>query len=76
MDIYPDVEMFEAREPETVQSRNEALQVFRQLLYITHDTEGDRRLQAALDELLVETPHGLTLQGAAPNRQALISWKQ
>lgn len=74
MNISPDVEMFEAPGPETVQSHDEALQVLRHLLYVKPATAQDQVLQAAMDELLVDTPHGLTLRGARPGSQALISW--
>ena len=74
MDIYPDLEMFEETSPEAVESREAAVELLRQFLYVKPDTEKDRRLQAALGELLVETPDGFTVRESRPRRQALIGW--
>ena len=76
MDIYPDVQMFEGTRPTTVQTREQGLQLLRHLLYVKPETEQDRSLHAAMDDLIVETPGGLTIKGVAPGRQALMSWKQ
>ena len=74
MDIYPDVQMFEGTRPRTVQTREQGLRLLRRLLFVEPDTAQDRSLQDAMEELMVETPAGLTIKGAAPGRQALISW--
>ena len=68
MDIYPDLEMFEETSPAAV------VELLRQFLYVKPDTEKDRRLQAAVGELLVETPDGFTVRESRPRRQALIGW--
>ncbi len=75
LEIYPDVEMFEPTAGETVPNRETALQYLRQMLYVQPDTEKDQRLQALMDDLVVQTPDGLTIQGARPKRQVLISWR-
>ena len=69
MDIYPDLEMFEEEA-----SLKAAVELLRQFLYVKPDTEKDRRLQAAVGELLVETPDGFTVRGSRRRRQALIGW--
>ena len=74
MDIYPDLEMFEPTGPETAPSGVAALEMLRQMLYVKPDTENDRRLQKATEELTVETPEGLTTRDSRPGRQALLSW--
>ena len=74
MNVYPNLEMFEAISAETVENRKAALQFLRQLLYVRPDTERDQLLQAAMGELTVETPEGFYIRGARPRRQALISW--
>jgi hypothetical protein len=42
---------------------------------VTPATELDQRLQAAMRDLLVETPAGFGVRGGAPRRQALLSWQ-
>ena len=74
MDIYPDLEMFEPAEPDTAPSGGAAIEMLRQMLYVKPDTENDRRLQKATEELTVETDGGLTAGDSPPRRQALISW--
>ena len=75
MEIYPDLEMFQVSDPQTFESREAAIEQLRQRLYVTPDTEEDRGLHTAADELLVETPDGLAIRGACPRRQGLISWR-
>ena len=75
MDIYPDVEMVT---PETViveSDRGAALEQLRRRLAVQEGTEQDDRLRTAADELLVETPNGVTVRGVAPRRQAIITWR-
>ena len=74
MDIYPDVDMSEPGAPETVADRGRGLRVLRRLLDAQPETAQNRRLRASLDELLVETPDGVTVRGAAQVRQSFLSW--
>lgn len=74
MDIYPDVEMI-APEPAVVgPDLDTALEQLRHRLSVREGTDEDDRLRAAADELLEETPDGITVQGVAPLRQAIITW--
>ena len=75
MEIYPDIEMFGASEPQVFESREAAIEQLRQRLYITPDTEQDRRLKMAVQDLLEETPDGLVVPGARRRRQGLIAWR-
>ncbi len=74
MDIYPDVEMI-APEPAVVgPDLDTALEQLRHRLSVQEGTPEDDRLRAAADELLEETPDGITVRGVAPLRQAIITW--
>ena len=75
MEIYPDLEMFEATDPEGASTPEAALRLLRQYLYVKPDTTEDERLQAAIRDLAVETPGGLIVRGARPRRRGLLSWK-
>ena len=75
MDIYPDVEMI-APEPAVVgPDRDTAMEQLRLRLSVSEGTEEDDRLCAAADELLEETPDGMTVRGTAPLRQAVVTWR-
>ena len=75
MDIYPDVEMI-SPEPVVVDTdRDAALEQLRRRLAVQEGTAQEERLRAAADELLEETPAGITVRGVAPRRQAIISWR-
>ena len=75
LDIYPDLEMFEPTFRHTAPNRETALQILRQMLYVLKDTEQDQRLEAIIEELVVQTPQGLAIRGAGLRRQGLISWR-
>ena len=72
--IYPDLEMLEKRAPQAFESREAAMEQLRGRLYVSPGSKQERRLLAAADELLVETPEGLTVRGAHDRRQGLVSW--
>lgn len=74
MNIYPDLEMFEPTGPEAVPDTGAALGMARHFVYVWPDTEQDGRLQAAMDDLVVETPGGLAARGSWPRRQGLLGW--
>ena len=75
LDIHPDLEMFEPTSRDAAPNRETALQIIRQFLYVLTDTEEDQRLQAIMDQLVVETPHGFDIKDAGLRRQGLISWR-
>jgi len=75
LEIFPDVTMLD---PETavLDSGSEgALDHLRRRLNVEEGTEADERLRAAADDLLVDTPEGLTVRGTSPRRTAVISWR-
>ena len=75
MDIYPDLAMID---PETVivaPDRELALEHLRRRLSVEEGTAEDKRLLAAADELLEQTPDGITVRGVPPHRQAIITWR-
>ena len=74
MAIYPDLEMLEKRGPQAFESREAAMEQLRGRLYVSPESEQERRLLAVADELLVETPEGLLVSGARERRQGLVSW--
>ena len=75
MDIYPDLEMI-APEPVIVApNREEAFEHMQRRLGVEEGAAEDDRLRAAADELLAETPEGITVRGVAPRRQAVITWR-
>jgi SAM-dependent methyltransferase len=74
MEIYPDQEMFDATSPETIESREAALHLLRQMLYVRPDTEQDRSLQTVMHQYLTQIPQGFGLKRSRLRRQALISW--
>ncbi len=75
MDIYPDVTMLPPETPVMGRNREEITNQLRRRLDVEQNTPEDSRLQAALDELLQETPTGYTISNTAPRRPAIITWK-
>ena len=75
LDIFPDVEMISPETAVLDTDREGVLEHLRGRLNVEEGTEADERLLAAADELLVDIPEGLTVRGAAPRRNAIISWK-
>ena len=75
MDIFPDVAMLSPEAAVLDTDRDAALEQLRRLLTVKEGTEADKRLRAAADDLLEETPEGLTVRGVAPLRQAIVTWR-
>jgi SAM-dependent methyltransferase len=75
MDIYPDLTMFHVEPQPAAPDRHTALELLRRVLSVRPKSQEDARLEAAAHELLVETPQGVTMRGARPRRQGLISWQ-
>ena len=72
--IYPDVEMIEVGDRQTFESREATLEQLRGRLWVAPDSDADRRLQTAVDEMLEDADDGFAIRGAGPRRQGLISW--
>ena len=75
MDIYPNIEMLESHEIQAYESLDAARQELRRRLNVSPESAEDRRLDSAMEELLVETPKGLAVRGASSRRLGLISWQ-
>jgi len=75
MGISPDLEMVEMSARGGYESWDAAIEQLRRRLYVAPDTEQDRRLQSAAQELLVETSDGLVVRGTGLRRQGLVSWR-
>ena len=75
MDIYPDVEMITPEPAVLGPDRDAALEQLRHRLAVREGAAEDERLRAAADELLEETPDGMTVRGVAPLRQAVVTWR-
>ena len=74
LEIYPDVTMVEPETAVLDTDREGAPEHLRRRLSVEEGTDADERLRAAMDELLVDIPEGLTVRGAAPRRTAIVSW--
>ena len=75
MDIYPDLEMIAPEPVILAPDRDAALEHMQRRLGVEEGSPEDERLRAAADELLEETPDGITVRGVAPRRQAVITWR-
>jgi hypothetical protein len=73
--IYPDVEMFDASDRQVFDSREAAVEQLRGRLWVAPDTEADRRLQQAAEDLLEDHDGGVAVRGVGARRQGLISWR-
>ncbi len=76
MDIYPDVEMFQAGPSQRFDAHEDAVQQVARRLYVAPGTDRERRLRRAVEDLMVQTPDGLTLQDARPRRLGLVKWSR
>ena len=74
MGVYPDLEMLEPQVPRGFESRERALAQLRPRLLVAPGSDGERRLEAALAEMLEEEDGRFKIRGLAPFRPALVSW--
>lgn len=75
MEIFPDVSMVSPETAVLETGSDGALDHLRHRLGVEEGSEAEQRLRAAADDLLVDTPEGLTVRGVAPRRSAIISWR-
>ena len=75
MGIYPNVRMLPPVMPDLFEDRETALGQLRNRLYVKAGTAEDRRLQDAMERLLVEVDGGVAVRGVAPVRQGFLYWK-
>ncbi len=73
--IFPDLRMIEAPRPLSTPNLEAGLQMARHFLYIQPDTEEDKRLVAAVPELMEETPQGVSVRGFTL-KQAIVYWRK
>lgn len=74
LDVFPNLEMLTLHPPEPFRDRDQALAVLRRMIYVVPSSEQEARLQSALGVLAEAVPGGVALRGAAPVREALVSW--
>ena len=75
LEIFPDVSMFSPVTPVLETGGGSVLEHMRRRLAVEEGTEKDEQLQAAMEDLLEETPEGFTVRGVAPHRQAMVTWR-
>ena len=75
MGIYPDLEMLKSAGHDSDRSRGAALEFLRHMMFVRAETEQDRLLERAIDELLVDTPEGFGARWFQAPRLALVSWR-
>ncbi len=75
MGIYPDLEMLPPQGPRGFESRENALQQTCNRLMLEPGTDGERRLKAALDDVLEEVDGRFVIRGAPVFYPALVSWR-
>ena len=63
MGIFADVSMFSPVTPLLETDRDSVQDYMRRRLFVEEGTEKDERLQAAMEDLLEETPEGITVRG-------------
>ena len=74
LEIFPDVTMFSPETAVLDAGIEGVIEHLRRRLSVEEGTEEDERLRAAADDLLVDTPEGITVRGTSPRRSAIISW--
>lgn len=75
MGIFADVSMFSPVTPLLETDRDSVQDYMRRRLFVEEGTEEDERLQAAMEDLLEETPEGITVRGVSPHRPGMVTWQ-
>ena len=75
MEIFPDVSMLSPVTPILDTDPGLVAEYMRRRLSVEEGTEEDERLQAAMEELLEETPEGITIRGVSPHRPGMVTWQ-
>ena len=75
MGLYPNVTMFPPKPVLLDDNRAATANQLHRRLGVTADTAESERLEAAIAELLQETPEGLTIKGVNPRRQGIVTWR-
>ena len=72
MDIFSDLEMLPPQEPRGFENRERALQQMRPRLLVAPGSDGDRRLEETLADMLEEVGSRYKLPGVPPFRPTLV----
>ncbi len=72
--IYPSLRMFPPTAVQTFESREAAFEQLKHRLHVGDESEAEQRLRAAISDLLVDTPEGLTIKGSKPRRLGVLTW--
>ena len=75
MGIYPDMEMLPTQEPGGFESRERALEQLRPRLMVEPGSDGERRLEEVLTDVLEEVDGRFKIRGVPTYRPALVSWR-
>ncbi len=75
MGIFPDVQMMGPILSDRFEDRVVALTQLRNRLYVMAGTAEDARLQAAMEDLLVDVDGGVMVKGLPLVRQGFVSWR-
>jgi SAM-dependent methyltransferase len=75
MDIYPDLEMLTPQEPRGFESHERALQQMGPRLLVAPGSDGERRLEETLNDMLDEVDGRFKIRGVPHFRPALVSWR-
>jgi SAM-dependent methyltransferase len=75
MGIFPDVEMMPPQEPRGFESRERALEQLRPRLLVEPGSDGERRLEEVLKDMLYEMDGRFKIKGGPTYRPALVSWR-
>ncbi|MFH1560840.1 MAG: class I SAM-dependent methyltransferase [Chloroflexota bacterium] len=75
MDIYPDLEMLTPQEHRGFESRERALQQLRPRLLVAPGSDGERRLEEVLADMLEEVDGRFKIRSLPPFRPALVGWR-
>jgi len=74
MDIYPNLEMLTPQEPRGFESLERALQQMRPRLLVTQGSDGERRMEEVLADMLYEVDGRYKIKGVQPFRPAMVTW--
>ena len=74
LEIFPSLQMFPPTPVQTFESKDAAFEQLRHRLHLDGDSDAEGRLRSAISDLLVQTPHGLTIKGSKPRRLGVLTW--
>lgn len=75
MGAFPGLEMLDPSPIRVMPTRQGALALIRNMLFIRPGNANDSALEACFDQLTEKRPDGYALKNAAPRREGLIQWR-